>query len=173
MKQTNLKYKGTLITSVKTKRYVSYNSGTLNLFKLFARLLCKEHFDGSDLPLYFMLYAATPDQLIADPNFAKHEKIQVLRELLNISSYVTESRSSITSKTTNYQSNFVSELDSTYVYNTARMYNDLSLALIDGRKSNILAVVEFSTDVYEVIRRGGQAGLRWILEISNDSSAEE
>lgn len=165
MKDISLSYKGKLITTTKTKRQIAYNNGTINLFRLLARILCIEEFNGDDLPTYLMLYSDKPYMILKNPTVANHQSREVLREYLPVTSYVSETQD-------NFQSNFVSSIDSTYIYNRSQKYNDLTLALVDQRKRNILAVVEFDVDTYNTVRNGGQAGLHWILEISNEKVEE-
>lgn len=165
MRQTNLIYTGKLITTTKTKRQLTYNSGTINLFKLFSRILCIEEFNGDDLPCYLMLYSDVPSMILGKPTVMDQRGREILREYVPINSYVSETNN-------NFQSNFVSSVDSTYVRDKSKVYRDLTLALVDQKKQNILAVVEFDVDVYNTVRNGGQAGLHWILEVSNDKSEE-
>lgn len=158
---TSLPYTGKITIETKSKKVVSRNHGTANLFRLFSVLLCKGR-DGAfatKLPAYFMLYNKSLQAVVNTPYTAAHKEQQVLKQYVVVDSYTSIEEDL-------YMSNFGATLTSAHLYNFDQ-YTTLSLALVSGDKQDILAVVEFSERVYDTIRNGGQAIVKWQMMLSN------
>ena len=169
---TSLIYSGQLEIETKTKKAVAKNHGTSNLFRLFSVMLCKEDFKLRSLPTYFMLYESDYATILDNPetNAAAHQNKKLFRVYLDIQSNYSSFENNA------HHANFISTVDSSILVSTQQLTSstNLSLALVDADKKHILAVVEFDRDVYNIIRNGGQAVIRWSLTVSNvDEAAAE
>lgn len=159
---TSLSYSGTLILKTKTRSAVARNHGSYHLFSLLSTILCKEDFQQSSLPTYFMLYAGDVDTIISSPDTKSHIARQMLNTYVDI---VSESSSSQKI----FNSTFTSTIDFPMIIpdkgKTAP--ENLTLGLISGDKRSILAAVPFDSTVYSIVSDGGQTFVKWIMSISN------
>lgn len=165
MNNNSFSYTGIVEYEINGKTYTSKNSGTTKLFNLFAVILCREGFSVGSLPQYFMLYREACDDLISDPVVGNHIKSELLIDYLDTSSYTSNTEIETSS-------NFVSTLYTTMLQNISSAHSVVSLALISSNKEEILAVVEFSSDVYDIVRKGGQSLIKWTMTVSNSDSLD-
>lgn len=148
-----------------TKKDIQKNTGTINLFKLLSRVLCKEEIDTRSLPTYVMLYNQPYTDVTEKPYTSSFTTSQLLRNFMDIRSNYSSSEDNC------YKSNFVTTIYCSDLTNTSQTYNNLTLALISSDKKSILAAVTFSPEVYNTVRSGGQANIKWVLTISNSDTA--
>ena len=160
MGATNLSYSGTLILEVKDKKSIKRNSGTSNLFRLFSVIMSREDFTYKNLPTYFMLYNCSYAELVANPSVESNTSYQLLNNFLDMNSYSTKDE-------LNFNAVFTSTLSTAMLLNTTEAYPYYSLAIISGDKTSILAAVDFESDVYDVVKTGGQSLIKWIMTVTN------
>lgn len=174
MNYTNLIYQGTLEIEVNRKKYTQHNSGTSNLFKLFSEIMCREIPDGflNSLPGAMLLYCSDKMTLVRNPDVTdpENQKMMLLRKPLSLTAY--SSVSEIDGQRA-YQANFRSELHFAQLLNTNEQYEDLTLALVSNDLKSILAVVDFNKEVFNIVRNGGEAIMKWIITVSNLDDSQE
>ena len=166
IKSSNLVYSGTLYIESEKKKSVKHNTGSIYLFKLIASVLCRENYSSAKLPTYVMLYNNTVDNIINDPVVQHHRSYELLNRTVDIVGY------SSTSINSDIESNFITTIYQSMLTQTLNTPSKVTLALISADKNEILAAVEFDTDIYTIIRSGSQAQLKWVLTISNSCGCE-
>lgn len=161
MNDTVLAYTGKLILETKTRSVVKHNHGTTHLFRLLSTILCKDNFNTLSLPTYFMLYKTTPQEIVQSPDTSVNTSRALLRTYVDI---VSQS----SSENNVFESTFTSTIQSSMLTNTTPVEDgNLTLALISGDKRSILAAVEFSSSIYNIVCSGGQTFVKWVMSISN------
>lgn len=164
---TNLQYEGTLTLRTKTRTSVRKNHATDNLFRLLSTILCKHEFNMRNLPAYFMLYDASPEEILSNPTVIENKNKELLKSPLEVIREASYSGGV-------YDSAFTATLDSTHLKPTGNIDSRLTLGLLDGysidsSKGSILAAVEFDIKTYNIVQSGGQSFIKWVLNIGNKS----
>ena len=65
---TSIKYAGTVSIETKTKRIVSHNNGSQNLFNLLNRFMARHTVSVGELPGYLMMYQSTSNVVLSNTN---------------------------------------------------------------------------------------------------------
>lgn len=165
MSHTSIAYSGKLILDTKTRTAIKHNNGTTNLFRLLVSILSKENFKTTTLPSYFMLYANTEANILASPFVQSHSSKQLLNTYVSV---VSQSESS----NDLYSATFTATVDSSMLIGALAHDNkNITLALIDGARENILAVVDFDMATYNIVNGGGQTYVKWVMTFANAEAA--
>ena len=158
---TNLIYHGKVVISTQNKEQVIRNNGTVNLFNLVSKFLCSELSGNIEqyLPTYVMLYMSHASMIQASPTTSSHSKEALLNVFIPVVRY--------TDPLSPKEANFDFSITKDQLDQFGREGDDMTLALVSGDKKNIIATIEFSSSVYNIIANGGKANVKWIMSISN------
>lgn len=164
MKNTLLRYSGKVTVETVHRKYIRKNSGTKHLFRLFSSILARENFNALSLPAYLMLYDLGDRDVDTFKMEAQdNSAFRVLKYFIDLnSSAVTDTDAFETEFTALLTSSMVLELDETQSHTFV-------LAIVAGNQKSLLAIVDFSSDVYTIIQSGGQAIVRWKMSLANEN----
>ena len=168
---SNLTYRGSVEVIVGTKHYRLHNTGTDYLLQMLVKILCGEvaSTKNLDLPRYFMLYAESPKSLINNYNVGANSTKQLLKDFIR-----AEAQSDFTRG--KFDGIFTATITGKNLVSRASSgIGGLALALVGGSDDsmNILAAVDFDPDVFEILKMGGQAVMKWTMSVANDTDIEE
>lgn len=144
---TNLAYYGKVKIRVGRKTYSNYNTGKDRLFELFARFLCGQFPNLSELPTYIQVMEKEGRSILNQPlNITKQFKrdskgypVTVITTAIN-------------------DSNLPSNVDFTKSY---------ELVLLDGDELRQLASIDIAANILSQITSGRQALIEWSLYVTN------
>ncbi|MBO5712101.1 MAG: hypothetical protein J6R47_04615 [Acholeplasmatales bacterium] len=154
---TQLSYIGEVKIKVGRKTYSNHNSGTLNLFALFARLLCGHKIEGTELPAYIDIIDTKAEN-----------QPSILNQMLNITRQykvgsLLEQKAVITTVIN----------DSNLLEITAERDSEYELVLYNGQTDKTkLASIKIEASILNQILAGRQALIEWSLYITNKSTTE-
>lgn len=174
MKDTSLGYCGSVEIKTKTRSSRIHNNGTKHLFRLLTSFLAGDDVKTStQLPAYIAMYNKSIDDFESDTEGDYKTSNNTIYSLI-VGHYIpiTTAQAFTTAESNAaYGTKFEGVID----YKSVTDVNDVSnitLALVSGNQENILAVVPFDTDAYNVIKEGGLATIFWNLTFENIPASE-
>lgn len=162
---TNIEYRGEVTFSTLTRTQRRNNDGTRNLFRLLTKMLAGEVVDSKTLlPRYVALYSGTVSDITSNPTTSSHSSLLGAGYLSVLGQSVVPT---MVGEDTFYRTRFQVVIDTTAINSPESIPTNVSLALVAGNKEDILAVVDFPMNDYQVVCNGGLATITWELQIAN------
>ena len=163
---TSIKYAGTVSIETKTKRILSHNNGSMNLFNLLNRFMARHTVSVGELPGYLMMYQATSASVLSNTN---------------ANSNIYPSIELFTSKTPMIASLLDAGGSEVIVYSTSLSSSNIKsglslnnnatvcLALISADAQTILAATDVQNGgmLIKSLQQGMNATVKWQLSFEN------
>ena len=163
---------GNVIVEVNSRKCITHNEATTNLFKLISLMLAGQtaRYSFLSLPTYFMLYYNDNIETMSttgstDVLTTADMGAPCLKEFIEVNRYVDPNDEISVVFTANIIPSIITNIDSAL--------DSFRLALVAGNQQDILAHTPFSRDLYDVIRSGGQALVQWRMSVMNKTSNSE